>query len=74
MSKSAKKIMVRVINSRMADGETFEEIIADYPKLTSEEIEELKHQIKDAIDKAIETYRKDYPNEKNYFSRKRVLT
>ena len=34
----------------------------------------LKHQIQDAIAKAIETYRKDYPNEKNYFSRKRVLT
>ena len=34
----------------------------------------LKHQIQDAIAKAIETYRKDYPNEKSYFSRKRVLT
>ena len=34
----------------------------------------LKHQIKDAIAKAIETYRKDYPNEKSSFSHKRVLT
>ena len=45
MSKSAKKIMVRVINSRMAEGETFEEIIADYPKLTPEEIEELRKEV-----------------------------
>ena len=47
MSKSAKKIMVRVINNRMAEGETFEEIIADYPKLTSEEIEELREAVGD---------------------------
>lgn len=34
----------------------------------------LKYQIQDAIAKAIETYRNEYPNEKTYFSRKRVLT
>lgn len=34
----------------------------------------LKHQIQDAIAKAIEVYRKDYPNEKSCFSRNRVLT
>lgn len=45
MSKSAKKIMVRVINNRMAEGETFEEIIADYPKLTEAEIEELREAV-----------------------------
>ena len=45
MSKSAKKIMVRVINNRMAEGESFEEIIADYPKLTEEEIEELREAV-----------------------------
>ena len=33
----------------------------------------LKYQIQDAIVKAIETYRNEYPNEKTYFSRKRVL-
>ena len=43
-------------------------------KLVNTTPDVLKHQIKDAIDKAIVTYRKDYPNEKNYFSRKRVLT
>ena len=45
MSKSAKKIMVRVINNRMVEGETFEEIIADYPKLTEAEIEELREAV-----------------------------
>ena len=45
MSKSAKKIMVRVINNRLSDGETFEEIIADYPKLTEAEIEELRKEV-----------------------------
>lgn len=45
MSKSAKKIMVRVINNRMEEGETFEEIIVDYPKLTSAEIEELREAV-----------------------------
>ena len=45
MSKSAKKIMLRVINSRMDKGETFEEILADYPKLTPEEVEELREEV-----------------------------
>ena len=45
MSKSAKKLMIRVINNRMAAGETFDEIIADYPKLTPEEIAELKEAV-----------------------------
>ena len=34
----------------------------------------LKHQIQDAIAKAVKIYRQDYPNEKSYFSRNRVLT
>ena len=36
-------------------------------KLVNTTPDVLKHQIKDAIDKAIETYRTDYPNEKNIF-------
>ena len=36
--------------------------------------DELKHQIQDAIAKAVKAYRQDYPNEKSYFSRNRVLT
>lgn len=43
-------------------------------KLVNTTPDALKHQIQDAIAKAIETYRNDYPNEKSYFSRKRVLT
>lgn len=42
MSNALKNIVLRVIKRRMASGETFEEIIADYPKLTEEEIAELK--------------------------------
>lgn len=45
MSNSAKKLMVRVITRRMTSGETFEEIIADYPKLTESEVAELREEI-----------------------------
>ena len=45
MSSSKKKLMVRVITNRLKEGETFEEIIADYPKLTPEEIEELREAV-----------------------------
>lgn len=42
MSNLVRKMMVRVIHKRMAAGESFTEIIADYPKLTEAEIAELK--------------------------------
>ena len=42
MSKSMKNIMIRVITNRMNNGETFDEVIADYPKLTESEIEDLR--------------------------------
>lgn len=45
MTKSAKNIMVRVINRRMASGETFDEIIKDYPRLNPEEIKELREAV-----------------------------
>lgn len=45
MTKSMKNLMVRVIKKRMDAGETFEEIIADYPKLTDAEIEELREAV-----------------------------
>ncbi len=45
MSKAAKNVMVRVIKRRLAKGETFDEIIATYPKLTAEEVEELKEAV-----------------------------
>lgn len=45
MSNAAKNMMIRVITKRMKNGETFDEIIADYPKLTTEEIAMLKEAV-----------------------------
>ena len=41
MSKVVKNIMLRVIRKRIAEGETVEEILSDYPRLTDEEKQEL---------------------------------
>lgn len=46
MSNSAKNLMLRVIKRRMENGESFEEIIADYPRLTEEEKKELEDALK----------------------------
>jgi uncharacterized protein (DUF433 family) len=45
MTTSQKNLMIRVIKKRMAAGETFDEIIADYPKLTDAEVEELREAV-----------------------------
>ena len=45
MSNAAKNIMIRVIKKRMSNGETFEEVIANYPRLTDEEKLELEQAI-----------------------------
>lgn len=42
MSKAVKNIIVRVIRNRMTAGEEFDDIIKDYPRLTADEIEEIK--------------------------------
>jgi uncharacterized protein (DUF433 family) len=42
MSNSMKKIYIRVITKRIADGETIDDILSSYPKLTDEEKTELK--------------------------------
>lgn len=42
MSKVIKNIMVRAVKNRLVAGETFEDIIKDYPRLTQSEIEEIK--------------------------------
>lgn len=42
MSNAIKNVMLRVISKRMAAGEKFEDIIKDYPRLTSKEVEEIK--------------------------------
>lgn len=42
MSKVVKNIMLRVIRRRMAEGESVKDILADYPRLTEDEKNELK--------------------------------
>ena len=42
MSNAKLKLMVSVFKRRMDAGETFEEILTDYPKLTSADINQLK--------------------------------
>ena len=43
MSNAKLKLMVAVFSRRMAAGETFEEIAADYPKLTVEDLEQIRN-------------------------------
>lgn len=42
MSNAAKNIFVRVIKRRMAAGESLDDILSSYPKLTATEKEELR--------------------------------
>lgn len=42
MSNAKLKLMVNVFKRRMANGETFEEIAADYPKLTDEDLQQIR--------------------------------
>ena len=42
MSNAKLKLMVSVFRRRMEAGETFEEILADYPKLTENDIAQLR--------------------------------
>lgn len=42
MSNAAKNIFVRVIKRRMASGESLDDILDSYPKLTDAEKEELR--------------------------------
>ena len=42
MSKIVKNIMIRAIKARMKQGETLDDILASYPKLTDAEKEELR--------------------------------
>lgn len=39
------KIACRTISRRLSEGEDFESIIADYPKLTAEQIGEIKKEL-----------------------------
>lgn len=42
MSKAMLNIYVRTFKRRMDAGETFEEILASYPRLTDEQVKEIK--------------------------------
>lgn len=42
MSNAKLKLMVSVFRRRMEAGETFEEILSDYPKLTESDITQLR--------------------------------
>lgn len=42
MSNAVKSVMLRVISRRLAAGEEFEDIIKSYPRLTEDEIEEIR--------------------------------
>lgn len=45
MSKVIKNIVVRAVKIRMAAGETFENIVKSYPRLSKSEVEEIKKEI-----------------------------
>lgn len=45
MSKLQMRIIKRAVKNRLSDGEELDEIIKSYPKLTEEEIEEIKAEI-----------------------------
>ena len=42
MSKAMLNIYVRTFRRRMEAGETFEEILASYPRLTADQVKEIK--------------------------------
>lgn len=42
MTKSQLKLMVNVFRRRINQGETFEEIAENYPKLTTEDLEQIR--------------------------------
>lgn len=42
MTKSQLKLMVNVFHRRISHGETFEKIAENYPKLTAEDLEQIR--------------------------------
>lgn len=45
MTSTAKRLMVRVIERRIVNGENFDDIIRAYPKLTLAEVKELREAV-----------------------------
>lgn len=46
MSAAKLKLMVSVFKRRMADGETFEEVVRSYPKLTAVDIADIEEALR----------------------------
>lgn len=42
---STLKILIRVVKRRVAEGETLQDVLNDYPKLTPEEVEIVNSEI-----------------------------
>lgn len=42
MTKSKLKLMVNVFRRRINQGETFDEVTTDYPKLTAKDLEQIR--------------------------------
>lgn len=42
MTKSQLKLMINVFRRRINQGETFEKIAEDYPKLTAEDLKQIR--------------------------------
>lgn len=45
MSGAVRKIMIRVLKKRMQEGESLEEILSGYPKLSEKEKQELREAV-----------------------------
>lgn len=45
MSKLQMRIIKRAVKNRLSDGESFDDIIKSYPKLTESEIAEIKEEL-----------------------------
>lgn len=47
MTGSQLKLMVNVFRRRIANGESFEDIAKDYPKLTEKDLEKIREEVGD---------------------------
>lgn len=45
MSNTVKNIIVRVVKNKLSEGISFDDIVKNYPKLTEEEIEEIRKEV-----------------------------
>ncbi len=52
LSNAVKNIMIRVIKKRVTAGEELEDILSGYPKLSEEEKQELREELKENTTRA----------------------